>query len=105
MEKAILQDEETRVIGCEKMEDGRVRVYQMSEGDTTQFVYDSTVHKTEIRFTPTEMYGLADVIDIIREWGDDVYITDICDSLNFWEVQFDRLESDIDHKPQSLRLV
>jgi hypothetical protein len=51
------------------------------------------------------MYGLADVVDIIREWGDDVYITDICDFLNFWEVQFDRLESDLGRKPQSLRLV
>lgn len=30
MEKAILQDEETRVIECEEMEDGRVRVCQMS---------------------------------------------------------------------------
>lgn len=83
---------ETRTMEYGHLDTGEAYVTETGRGDITEFCYDAPARETTLRFRESEEYSLEDVAHTLREHGDDVYLGDIADALDFWGVAYERDE-------------
>lgn len=83
---------ETRTLNYGHTGAGEAYVTETGRGDITEFCYDAPARETTLRFRENEDYSLTDVADTLHEHGDDVYLSDIADALDFWGVAYERDE-------------
>ena len=83
---------ETRTMEYGRLDTGEAYVTETGRGDITEFCYDAPARETTLRFRENEQYSLEDVADTLREHGDEVYLGDIADALDFWGVAYERDE-------------
>lgn len=83
---------ETRILEFGRLETGEAYVRETGRGDITQFCYDAPARKTTIRFREAEEYSFEEVADTLREHSDEVFIGDLAEALDFWEVAYEKDE-------------
>lgn len=74
------------------LDTGEAFVKETGRGDITQFRYDAPARETTIRFRETEEYSFEDVADTLRDHSGEVFIGDLAEALDFWEIAYEKDE-------------
>lgn len=87
-----INGDEHRTITVGTKPDGRIYAREMSEGDLTEMAFDAQRRIDTITFMPQPGYDLADFVAILCRPDGDVYIDDFADSLDLFDVPYERRE-------------
>lgn len=88
---AVMDDtEEKRTLSWGETDDGLAYVRETTMGTVTEFAYGERFWETTFFFRPTKTYNLDDVADRVATSGDDCFLCDIADALEFWGSPYKR---------------
>lgn len=83
-------DDEKRTMSRGEADDGLAYVRETTMGTVTEFAYGERFWETTFFFRPTKAYNLDDVADRVATSGDDCFLCDIADALEFWGIPYER---------------
>ena len=83
-------DDEKRTMSWGEADDGLTYVRETTMGTVTEFAYGERFWETTFFFRPTKAYNLDDVADRVATSGDDYFLCDIADALEFWGIPYER---------------
>ena len=83
-------DDEKRTMSWGEADDGLTYVRETTMGTVTEFAYGERFWETTFFFRPTKVYNLDDVADRVATSGDDCFLCDIADALEFWGIPYER---------------
>ena len=87
-----INGDEHRTITVGTKTDDRVYAREISEGDLTDIVVEAERRIETITFMPQPGYDLADFVAILSRPDGDVYIDDFADSLDLFDISYERHE-------------
>ena len=87
----VMEDtDEKRMMPWGEADDGLAYVRETTMGTVAEFAYAERFWETTFFFRPTKTYNLDDVADRVAMSGDDRFLCDIADALEFWGIPYKR---------------